>query len=207
MLLKRKRGFAGDISTCFIKKNSRTCNRWLNRGLYLKKKIRAERDICRKLQFEAVRGIKRLQFLLLEYRFFKDREEGSALPLSLPWFLSPLSLMLHIVKSRAFALLRLPCYFVKLETRVVGLWAIQEHHESLLVASLGVAKEYRQLGIGTCILGYIETIAKHMGKRWLETLALRKNIPAQRLYTKYGFTFTQSERMHRIMRKETGIDH
>jgi hypothetical protein len=67
----------------------------------LEKKIRAEPGICRKLQFEAVRGIKRLQFLLLEYRFFKDSEEGSALPLSLPSFLSPLSLMLHIVKSRA----------------------------------------------------------------------------------------------------------
>ena len=115
--------------------------------------------------------------------------------------------MLHIVKSRALALLRLPCYSVKLETKIVGLWATQEHHESLLVASLGVAKEYRRLGIGTCILDYIETIAKHMGKRWLETLVLSKNIPAQRFYTKHGFTFTQSERIHRIMRKEIRIDH
>lgn len=172
----------------------------------MKKEIRAEPDICRKLQFEAVGGIKRFQFLLLEYRFFKDSEEGSALPLNLPWPLYPLSLMLHIVKSRALALLKLPCYFVKLETKIVGLLAIQEHHESLLVASLGVAKEYRRLGIGTCILGYIETIARRMGKRWLETLVLRKNIPAQRLYTKYGFTFIQSERMHCIMRKKTRID-
>jgi hypothetical protein len=109
----------------------------------LEKKIRAEPGICRKLQFEAVRGIKRLQFLLLEYRFFKDSEEGSALTLSLPSFLSPFSLMLHIVKSRALALLILPCYFVKLETKIVGLWVIEEHRESLLVASLGVAKEYR----------------------------------------------------------------
>jgi len=115
--------------------------------------------------------------------------------------------MLHVVKSHAFALLRLLWYFVKLETKIVGLWAIQEHRESLLVASLGVAKEYRRLGIGTCILGYIETIAKHMRKRWLETLVLRKNIPVQRLYTKYGFTFTQSERMHWMMRKETRMDH
>ncbi len=90
--------------------------------------------------------------------------------------------MLDIVKSRALALLILTCYFVKLETKIVGLWVIQEHRESLLVASLGVAKEYRRLGIGTCILGYIETIAKHMGKRWLETLVLRKNIPVQRLH-------------------------
>jgi ribosomal protein S18 acetylase RimI-like enzyme len=166
----------------------------------LKKEIGAESDICRKLQFEAVRGIKRLQFLLLEYRFFKNSKEGRALPLNLPWPLSPLSLMLHIAKSRALALLKLPCYFVKLEKRIVGLLAIQEHHESLLVASLGVAKGYRRLGIGTCILGYIETIARHMGKRWLEVDVLRKNIPAQRLYTKYGFTFIQSERMFFIMR-------
>jgi ribosomal protein S18 acetylase RimI-like enzyme len=168
----------------------------------LKEGTGAEPYICRKLQFEAVRGIKRLQFLLLDYRFFRDSEEGSALPLNLSWPLYPLSLMLHIVKSRALALLKLPCYFVKLEKRIVGLLAIQEHHESLLVASLGVPKEYRRLGIATCILGYIETIARHMTKRWLGTLVLRKNIPAQRLYTKYGFTFIQSERMHYIMRKE-----
>jgi GNAT superfamily N-acetyltransferase len=179
----------------------------LNRGLCLKKEIGAESDICQKLQFEAVRGIKHLQFLLLEYRFFKESEEGTALPLSLPRFLSPLSLMLHIVKSRALTLLRLPCYFVKLETRIVGLLAIQEHHESLLVASLGVAREYRRLGIGMCILGYIETIAKHMRKRRLETLVLRENIPAQRLYAKYGFTFIKSERMYYIMKKEICVSH
>jgi GNAT superfamily N-acetyltransferase len=166
----------------------------------LKKEIGAESDICRKLQFEAVRGIKRLQFLLLEYRFFKNSKEGRALPLNLPWPLSPLSLILHIAKSRALALLKLPCYFVKLEKRIVGLLAIHEHHKSLLVASLGVAKGYRRLGIGTCILAHIETIARHMGKRWLEVDVLRKNIPAQRLYTKYGFTFIQSERMFFIMK-------
>lgn len=108
--------------------------------------------------------------------------------------------MLHIVESRALALLRLPCYFVKLETKIVGLLAIQDYHKSLFVASLGVAKEYRRFGIGTCILGYTEAIARHMGKRWLEVDVLRKNIPALRLYTKYGFTFVQSERMHCVIR-------
>ena len=104
------------------------------------------------------------------------------------------------MKSRAFALLRLPCCFVKLETKIVGLFAIQEHHESLLVASLGVAKDYRGLGIGTCILSYIEAIARHMGKKLLEVDVLQKNVPAQRFYTKYGFTFIQNERMHCLMR-------
>lgn len=108
--------------------------------------------------------------------------------------------MLHIVKSRALVLLRLPCYFVKIDAKIVGLWAVQEQHESLLVASLGVAKGYRRLGIGTRILVHVEAVARHMGKRWLEVDVLRKNIPAQRLYTKYGFSFIQGGRIHYIMR-------
>jgi ribosomal protein S18 acetylase RimI-like enzyme len=173
----------------------------------LSKEIGVKLDICRNLQFETASRTKRLQFILLEYRFFKDSEQRSAMPLILPRLLPPLSLMLYIVKTRALALLKLPRYFVKLESKIVGLMAVQEHQESLLVASLAVAKEYRRLGIGTCILCCTEKIAKHMGKRWLETLVLKKNIPAQRLYTKYGFTFTQTERMHYVMKKEIGISH
>ena len=166
----------------------------------MKEDVGAKSDICGKLQLKAVRGIRRLQFLLLEYRFFKDSEGGNALLLNLPWHLSPLSLMVHIAKSHALVLLRLPCYFVRLGTRIVGLLAFEEQHESLFVASLAVAKECRRLGIGTCILGYVEAIARHMGKRWLEVDVLRKNIPAQRVYTKYGFTFLQNERMYFIVR-------
>jgi GNAT superfamily N-acetyltransferase len=170
--------------------------------LYLKKEVEAEADICWKLRLEAVGGLRRLQFILLEYRFFKDSEEGGALPLNLPRILTPLSLTLHVVKSRALTLLRLPCFFVILDARVVGLWAIQERQEGLVVASLGVAREYRRLGIGTCILRYVEAVAKRLGKRWLETLVLTRNIPAQRIYSKCGFVFVQVGRTHGIMRKE-----
>jgi GNAT superfamily N-acetyltransferase len=108
--------------------------------------------------------------------------------------------MLHVAKSHALVLFKLPCYFAKLETKTVGLLAFEEQHESLFVASLVVAKKCRRLGIGTCILGYVETIARHMNKRWLEADVLRKNFPAQRFYTKFGFTFIQNERMRDIMR-------
>jgi len=171
-----------------------------NRGVSLKKDIEAGPDICGKLQFKAAKGINRLQFLLLEYRLFRDSDEGSALPLTLPWPLSPLSLALHVVKTRALSLLKLPCYFVKLETKTVGLWAIQEDQERLLVASLGVSRKFRRLGIGTCILDCVEAIAKRMGKRWLEVDVLRKNVPAQQFYTKYGFTFVQGKKMRYVMR-------
>jgi len=169
----------------------------------LKKEIEGKPDIYRKVQFVTVRGIRRLQFLLLEHHFFKDSEEGSALPLKMPLPLFPLSLMLHIAKTRALNLLRLPCYFVKIKTKIVGLFAIQEHHEKLVIASLAVAKEYRRHEIGTYILGCIETTARRMGKKWLEVDVWRKNIPAQRLYRKYGFKFTQSERLFCKMRLET----
>jgi len=80
------------------------------------------------------------------------------------------------------------------------LFAVEEHRQSLHVASLGVAKEYRRVGMGTYMLGYIEKIAEHMGKGLLEVDVLTKNIPAQRLYIKHGFTFTPGERTHGMMR-------
>jgi GNAT superfamily N-acetyltransferase len=162
--------------------------------LSLKKEVGADSGICKKLQLQSLRGINRLHFLLREYLFFKDSEEGNALPLNLPWFLFPLTLILHIIKSHALVLLRLPCYFVKLQKNIVGLYAFQEYHESLLVASLAVQKNYRRLGIATCILGYLEAAARQMGKKWLVVDVLRKNIPAQQFYTKYGFTFVKNGR-------------
>jgi ribosomal protein S18 acetylase RimI-like enzyme len=161
-------------------------------GPLLRTEIEAERGICEELRFEAVRGFGRLRFVLLEYVFFRGNEKGSALSLSLPWFLSPLSLTLHMVKSRALSLFRLPCYFVKLGKETVGLLAIQDQNKCLVVTSLGVGRLYRRLGIGTCILGCVEAAAKRMGKKTLEVDVYGKNIPAVRLYTRYGFTFVPS---------------
>lgn len=171
-----------------------------NQSPSLRKEIGAKRDICGELHFEAVRRIKRLQFIFLEFYFFRDTESGSVLPLNLSWLLSPLSLTLHIVKSHALSLLFLPCYLVKLEAKTVGLLAIQERRESLVVASLGVARRYRRLGIGTCILRYVETTAKHRGRRSLEVDVYEKNAPAQRLYASYGFTFSHGARMRNMMK-------
>jgi GNAT superfamily N-acetyltransferase len=71
---------------------------------------------------------------------------------------------------------------------------------SLLVASLGVRKQYRRLGIGAFILQQIENTARHMHKKRLEVDVLRKNVPARRLYTKSGFTFLQHNMKRSIIR-------
>lgn len=164
----------------------------LNRGFRLRTEVEATRDICEELRLEAAKRLGRLRFILLEFLFFRDSEEGGALPLSLPWSLSPLSLALHTVKSRALSLLRLPCYFVRLGKETVGLLAMQDQNECLIVASLGVARRYRRLGIGTCILGHVETTARRMGKRILKVDVYGKNTPALRFYTEYGFTLVPS---------------
>jgi GNAT superfamily N-acetyltransferase len=132
--------------------------------------------------------------------FEDSEEEGSALALKLPWLLSPLSLLLHVMKSHALTLLKLPCYTAKLDKETVGVFAFQEYHKSLLVASLGVKKQYRRLGIGAFIIRQIEKTARHMHKKLLEVDVLRKNVPARRLYTKSGFMFLKPNRKRSIMR-------
>jgi GNAT superfamily N-acetyltransferase len=180
--------------------------RLLDWGLSLNRDVEKGLDVSRRLRFEPVRGIERLKFLLAEYRFFKDSEEGDALTVSLPRPLSPLSLMLHVAKTRALSLIGLPCYYVKLGDRVVGLWAVQEHDNSLFVASLAVAREYRRLGLGTYILERVESVARRLGKRWVEVDVLKKNIPAQQLYAKFGFKF-EDGKMHGMIRGKKPLDY
>jgi ribosomal protein S18 acetylase RimI-like enzyme len=90
---------------------------------------------------------------------------------------------------------------VKLEKETVGVFAYQEYHDSLLVASLGVKKQYRRLGVGELILTQIEKTARLLHKRYLEADVLTKNVPARRLYTRFGFRFLQHGRKRSIIRR------
>jgi GNAT superfamily N-acetyltransferase len=171
------------------------------------RQIGAGRDICGRLEFKTARGLGRVLFILLEYRFFSESEEGGALFFSLPRFLSPLSFVLNVVKSRALSLLRFPCCYVRLATKVVGLFGLQERDESLVVASLAVAKEYRRLGIGNRILDCVETCARKKGKGFLEVHVYTKNVPARMFYSQHGFIFVQSARMANIMEGRKRVEY
>ncbi len=167
----------------------------------MKKQKETGKDFHGKLYFELTRGINRVLFILIEYRFFNDsEEEGSALILKLPRLLGPLSLLIHVMESHALTLLKLPCYFAKLDEEIVGVFAFQEYHESLFVASLAVRKQYRRLGIGAFILSQIEKTARRMHKKCLEVDVLMKNVPGRRLYTRSGFTFLQHNEKRSIIR-------
>ena len=158
------------------------------------------------MRYEAVGGLRRFRFILLEFYIFRGSELGNALPLNLPWFLLPISLAIHVVESRALSLLDLPCYFVRLGTKIVGLFAVQEERGSLVIASLGVVKGYRRLGIGTCILRHVETSARLRGKSLLKVDVYRGNVPAQRFYTKYGFSFARGGGMRNLAKGSKRVD-
>ena len=167
----------------------------------MKKRSQTELRILEKLRFELCRGIMRPLFVFIEYRLFKDsEEEGSALALQLPRFLAPLSMLVHIIESHALTLLKLPCYLTKFDGEITGVFAYQEYNESLLVASLGVRKTYRRLGIGSLILKQIEKAARKMRKKYLEVDVLIKNIPAKRLYERTGFKFLRRSKKRSISR-------
>jgi ribosomal protein S18 acetylase RimI-like enzyme len=94
-------------------------------------------------------------------------------------------------------------YLVRSGKNVVGSVVFHERSDSLLVASLGVAKEYRRLGTATFILGYAERVATSLGKEWLELTVLKANVPAQRLYVKLGFRLWRVRKRSFILRKKT----
>jgi GNAT superfamily N-acetyltransferase len=167
---------------------------------YLKKEVEGRRSVHGMLRFELARGIKRPMFILTEYWFFREGEaRAGALVIKLPWPLCPLSMMIHVLESHALALLEVPCYYVNLGKKTVGLFAYQESHDVMRVASLAVRSQWRRLGIGGFLLKQIEQTARHMHKQWLEVAVLRKNSPATRLYTGFGFTFQKRSGNRRIM--------
>jgi GNAT superfamily N-acetyltransferase len=169
----------------------------------MKKPSRTELRIQEKLQSELCSGIKRPLFVFIEYRLFKDsEEEGSALALQLPQFLTPFSMLIHIIESHALTLLKLPCYLAKFDGEIVGVFAYQEYHESLLVASLGVRKQYRRMGMGMCLLKQMEKVARSMHKKYVEVDVLTKNVPAMRLYARSAFTFLQLDKKRLRGRKQ-----
>lgn len=158
-------------------------------------------DLHRLLSMAPARRSEHLSFNLLEFRFFRNSQIGAALPFGNHWFLSMLVVVPYIL-SMEMILFRAKRYFVMLGKNMVGVVAFHEEPDSLLVASLGVAKEYRRLGVATYVLRHAEKLTVRLGKEWLELTVLKRNIPAQRLYVKSGFSVVKERRWSFIMKKQ-----
>lgn len=158
-------------------------------------------NLVRLLLIAPVRRSEHLLFNLFEFRFFRDSERGVALPFGSLRFLS-LSILVPYVLAAELIFFRTHRFFVKAKEKVVALVALREESNSLFIASIGVAREYRRLGVAMLVLRYAERLAAVSGKEWLELSVLKGNVPAQRLYAKVGFTLEKAGRWSFILRKK-----
>jgi ribosomal protein S18 acetylase RimI-like enzyme len=151
-----------------------------------------------------VRRVDHFYFNLLEFRFFRDSEGGVALPFGDLRFLAHLVIIPYIAAAEVI-FFRAKRYFVKFGENVVGVVAFRQESDSLFIASLGVAEEYRRLGVATFTLHYAGRLAAELGKKWLRLSVVKMNSPAQRLYVKLGFTVMKERRWSFILRKHVGF--
>lgn len=92
-------------------------------------------------------------------------------------------------------------FYIKMKEHVVGVIVLREKPDHLDIASLGVAAEYRHSGIATCALRFAEEAAARLCKKGLQLSVLKRNLPAQRLYFKFGFSPAKRMQWSLIMRK------
>ena len=141
---------------------------------------------CRRLMIERVTLRKHLVFDLYEFNAFRKSEQGDAFEfpmpsISVPFVVGPYFAVLEVI------LLRARRYFVLLDNRIVGLFAVEPKNSLLVISNLAVVSEARRHGIGVYILDQICRMGAELGLKSLGLRVLKKNKPAQRLYVKYGF--------------------
>jgi ribosomal protein S18 acetylase RimI-like enzyme len=169
-----------------------------------RKKLSSINGFHRSLRIVPVRRSEHFFFNLLEFRFFRDSEQGAAMPFGDHQFLYSLATVPYILVAELI-FFRAKRYFIRLGKTVAGVVAFHEEPDSLFIGSLGVAKEYRRFGIATYILRRAERLAVRLDKGWLELSVLKGNAPAQRLYVKLGFFAVKERRWSFIMREQVGL--
>jgi GNAT superfamily N-acetyltransferase len=159
------------------------------------------KDISKKLRIESAKKQQFLTLSFLQFRFFWESENGSAVIFGrnprwvIPFIAIPYTLGWTVYNHGGRK------YFVKLGEQIVAVFTLSMRHESIIISSLGVSPGYRRLGIGLFILSEIEKLCRKMKVEWLELSVLKGNTPARRLYEKFGFTIIAEKRWSFILRK------
>jgi ribosomal protein S18 acetylase RimI-like enzyme len=87
----------------------------------------------------------------------------------------------------------------------VGVLVLSARHGAVYVDTLAVSPSYRRLGIGLRMLRWIEGVCRQMGEEWLEIATLKTNVPALRLYMRFGFCVFAEKKRSVILRKKVAI--
>lgn len=148
-----------------------------------------------------MKKVERLSFNLYEFRFFNSSEHGSAMPLGNSKFLVLLMAVPYILSCEVM-FFRRKRFFLKLGNYVAGVFVLNEKPSGLRISSLAVAPELRRFGIASCILSYADRMAKILGKEYLELSVFKKNLPARRLYRKFGFSQKEERKETFILAKK-----
>jgi GNAT superfamily N-acetyltransferase len=157
------------------------------------------------LQITPVRKRKHLLFNLLTFRYFSDSGYEDPRSIESHRLLAPLVVAPYIMIMEVI-LLRGKRYFVSLGEQVVGVFATHRRSGSLFVGSLAVSPHYRNLGIATRMLNQANEMAKQLSVKWLELTVVKTNLPALRLYRKFGFTIKLERKRSFVLRKKVWYD-
>lgn len=143
-------------------------------------------NLNRFLQITPVKHTEFLLFGLKVFSFFKTSKNKNILLLGIPKAANSLIIFPYIFK---FGLLNMKRkrYFVRMGSYLVGTFSVAETPISIHVYSLTVNPKWRQLGIASYVLNYIEEQAIHTKKSCLEISVHKTNNSAIRLYRNFGF--------------------
>ena len=159
------------------------------------------KNISKKLRIESASKRQFLTLSFLQFRFFWDSENGTAIIFRrnprwlVPFITIPYTLGWAVYNHGARG------YFVKLGEQIVAVFTLSMKHESMIISSLGVSPEYRRLGVGLFILAEVEKLCRKMNVEWLELSVLKGNMPARRLYERFGFFVVREKRWSYILKK------
>ena len=151
------------------------------------------KDVRLHLRIEPVSKSEHLSFNLSDFRFFNSSEDGSAMPFGNSKLLTLIITVPYILSCEAI-FFRKNRYFVKFRNRVAGVLVLHQMSEALYISSLAVAPELRRFGVASFILNFTERVAKNLNKECLELSVLKKNLPARRLYSKFGFSLKKERK-------------
>ncbi len=141
-------------------------------------------------------------FSFLEFRFFWNSPNRKAMPLlvGLPVWLAPLIAVPYMLGALVYNF-RGTKYFIREKNEVAGTLILKVRQDALIVHSLSVSPFKRKRGVGFFVLVQMEKLARRMNLPWLELEVLKGNVPAQRLYCKFGFRFYSEKAMTLVLRK------
>ena len=151
-------------------------------------------DLSRGLAVEKVALKKHLVFDLYEFKAFWKSENGEALEFPMPYVSVPFAVVPYFAALEVI-LFRARRYFVTLDNRIVGLFAVKPKQSLLVITNLAVLPEARRHRIGFYMLDQIRSLAAELGLKGLRLRVLKKNIPARQLYMKYGFRKKEETRL------------